>query len=70
MNDINFNYIIEHALSCTLEEDGEDVSSCVGLRFGTVDEVLNVKQIRLHKRWEPCLERGKAWYEGCSLEAT
>ena len=48
MNDINFNYIIEHALSCTLEEDGEDVSSCVGLRFGSIDEVLNMKQMRLH----------------------
>ena len=37
MNDVNFNHIIEHALLCTLEEDGEDVSSCVGLRFGTID---------------------------------
>ena len=47
MNEVNFNHIIEHALSCTLEEDGEDMSSCVGLRFETIDEVLNVKQIRL-----------------------
>lgn len=24
MNDVNFNHIIEHALSCTLEDDDED----------------------------------------------
>ena len=47
MNDVNLNHIIEHAISCILEEDGEDVSICVGLRFGMIDEVLNVKQIRL-----------------------
>ena len=48
MNDANFNHIIEHALSCTLEEDGEDMSSCVGLRFGTINKVLNMKQMRFH----------------------
>ena len=48
MNDVNFNHIIEHTLSSTLEDDGEDVSSCVRLRFGTIDEVFNVKQMRLH----------------------
>ena len=37
INDVNFNHIIEHALSCTLEEDGENVSNCVGLRFGMID---------------------------------
>ena len=47
-NDVNFKHIIEHALSCTLEEDGEDESSCVGLRFGTILEVLNVGQMKLH----------------------
>ena len=39
-NDVKFKHIIEHALSCTLEDDGEDVSSCVGSRFGTIHEVL------------------------------
>ena len=48
MKDVNLNHIIEHALSCTLEDDGEDLSSCVGLRFGTIDEVINVKKKRLH----------------------
>ena len=47
-NDIHFNHIIEHALSCTLEEDGKDVSSSVGLRFETIYKVLNVEQIMLH----------------------
>ena len=46
--DVNFNHIVEHALSCTLEEDGEDVSSVVGLRFGTIHEVLDVGRLRLH----------------------
>ena len=48
MNDVNCNHIIEHALSCKLEEDGEDVSSCVRLRFGTIHEVINVERLRLY----------------------
>ena len=47
-NDFNFKHIIEHALSCTLEEYDEDVSSCIDLRFGTINEVFNVGQMRLH----------------------
>ena len=47
MNDVNFKHIIEHVFSCILEEDGEDVSRYVGLRFGTIYEVLNVGQMRL-----------------------
>ena len=47
-NDIHFNHIIEHALSCTLEEDGKDVSNVSGLRFWTIHEVLNVGQMKLH----------------------
>ena len=42
-NNVNFNHIIEHALSCTLEENTKHVSNGVGLRFETMDEVLNVK---------------------------
>ena len=48
MNDVSFNHIVEHALSCTLEEDSKDVSSCVGLRFETINEMFNMKQKRLH----------------------
>ena len=47
-NDVNFNHIIEHALSCTLEESGEGVLSVSGLRFGMIHEVLKVAQMRLH----------------------
>lgn len=38
--DVNFNHLIKHVLSCTLEKVDKDVSSCVGLRFGTFDETL------------------------------
>ena len=38
-NDINFEHLIEHALSCTLENYNEDVSSVSELRFGTLHEV-------------------------------
>ena len=48
MNDINFNHIIKYVLSCTLEKDDEDVSSCVRLRFGTIHEVINVERLRLY----------------------
>ena len=47
-DDVNFKYIIDRAFSCNLERVDKDVSSCVGLRFGTINEVLNVGQIRLH----------------------
>ena len=45
---LNFNHIIKHALSCTLEEDGEVATSVSGLRFGTIHEVINVGCLRLH----------------------
>ena len=45
---LNFNHIIKHALSCILEEDGEDVSSGDGLRFETIDEILNAGLLRIH----------------------
>ena len=46
-NDINFNHIIEHALSCTLEESDEDVSTESGLRFGMINEVINMEHVGL-----------------------
>ena len=47
-NDVNFKHIVEHVLSCTLEKDDKDVSSCVGLRFEQNDEMLNVGQMTLY----------------------
>ena len=47
-NDVNFNHIIEYTLSCTLEESDKDVLSVSRLRFGTIDEVINVGHLRLH----------------------
>ena len=47
-NNANFEHLIEHDLSCTLERNDEDVSYVSELRFGTMDEVLNVRQMRLH----------------------
>ena len=38
MNDVNFEHLIEHALSCTLERVDKDVSYVTGLKFGTIDE--------------------------------
>ena len=46
-NDDNIKHIIEYALSCTLEGDGEVMSSCVGLRFGTIHEVFDAGRLRL-----------------------
>ena len=43
MNDVNFEHLIEHALSCTLERVDKDVSNMGGLRFGTVDESWLIK---------------------------
>ena len=60
-NDIDFKYIIEHVLSCTLEKVDEDVSYCDGLRFGTINEAFNIERLRFHWGEEPCLEWGKAW---------
>ena len=45
-NDVKFNHIIEYALSCTLEEDGEDLSSVSGLRYGAIHEVFNMERMR------------------------
>ena len=47
-NDVNFEQLIEHALSCTLERVDKDVSHCNGLKFETIDEVVNVGQMKLH----------------------
>ena len=47
-NDDDFNHIIEHALSYTLQKDSEDVSSYDGLRFEIVHEVLDMERLRLH----------------------
>ena len=38
MNDINFEHLIEHALSCTLERVDKDVSYVNDLKFGMIDE--------------------------------
>ena len=63
-NDDKFSHLIEHALACTFERNVEDLSYVSEIRFGTIDEKLNVRQMR------PCLQQGKAWYEGCSNKAT
>ena len=47
-NDVNFNHIIEHALSCTLKEDGEDGLSASGLRFGMIYEMYSMEHLRFH----------------------
>ena len=47
-NDVNFEHLIEHAFSCTLERNDKNVSYVNGLRFGTIDDVLNVRQMRFH----------------------
>ena len=39
-DDVNFKHKIEHALSCTLEKDGKDVS------YGTIDESCLIKAAR------------------------
>ena len=38
MNDVNFEYLIEHALSCTLERVDKNVSYVNNLKFGSIDE--------------------------------
>ena len=47
-NDVDFNDLIEHALTCTLEKYIEDVSSVSKLMFGTIDEILTVGRLRHH----------------------
>ena len=47
-NNDEFSHLIEHALACTLEWNDEDVSSVSQLRFGTINAVLNVRQMRLY----------------------
>ena len=42
-NDDEFSHLIEHALTCTLERNDEDVSYVNELRFETIDHVLNVR---------------------------
>ena len=47
-NGVDYNHLIEHALACTLKRNDEDVSYVNDLRFTTIDEVLNVRQMRLN----------------------
>ena len=42
-NDVNFEHLIEYALSCTLERVDKDVSYTGGLRFGSFDVGCLVK---------------------------
>ena len=37
-NDVSFEQLIEHALSCTSERVNKDVSYVNGLKFGMIDE--------------------------------
>ena len=39
----DFEYLIEHALACTLERNDEDVPSISELKCGTVHEVFNME---------------------------
>ena len=45
-SDNEFDHLIEHILSCTLEKDSEDVLSCNVLRFGMLLEVFDVEYMR------------------------
>ena len=45
-NDVNFEHLVKHALSCTLERIDKDVSDMGGLRFGTIDESCLIKATR------------------------
>lgn len=45
-NDVDFKHLIEHAL--TLKRNDEHVWYVSGLRFGLLDEVLKVRQMKLH----------------------
>ena len=47
-NDDEFDHLIEHTLACTLERNDEDASYVSELRFRAIDEVLDVRQMRLH----------------------
>ena len=40
-NDVNFEHLVEHDLSCAFERVDKDVSGMGGLRFGTIDELLD-----------------------------
>ena len=42
-DDVNFKYIIEHALSWTLERVDKGVSYVNGLKFETIDEGCLIK---------------------------
>lgn len=80
----DFDHKVEHAMSCTLEED-VDVLSCDNLWFGSLYKVIDVEQIRcigqskggfdqgmmrFHGGIGPCLKRAKPWGKGCSNKAT
>ena len=45
-NDVNFEHLVEHALSCTLNKVDKDVSDMGGLRFGTIDKSCLIKATR------------------------
>ena len=47
-NNDEFSHLIEHVLACTLGRSDKNVSYVNGLRFRMIDEVLNVRQMRLH----------------------
>ena len=45
-NDVNFEHLIEYALSCTSERINKNVSYMGGLRFKTIDESCLIKATR------------------------
>ena len=45
-NDVNFEHLIEHSLSFTLERVDKDVSYVNGLKFGTIDEGCLIEETR------------------------
>ena len=57
-NDVNFEHIIEHNLSFTLEKSDENMSSCDVLRFGALHEVFDVEYIRCIGQGKRGLEQG------------
>ena len=44
----DFNYLVEHSLSHTLEKDFDDMSSGRESVFRTINEMIDVRCMRLH----------------------
>ena len=45
---MTFDHLVQHALTCTLEKDFEDVSNGNDLVLGTISEVIDVRRMKNH----------------------